>query len=158
MPAYSFQQRFVPFVLDGSKSQTVRTRRRHPAKAGSKLFLYYGLRTKWAKKLREETCSQACSIALVPGTGIILFDRLLTTEEMIMAISNPTSPFLPLHRILSTKERDEFAWKDGFRPDGTSLKDCEGSYELMLRFWQQTHELPWAGDVILWEPSTVNLP
>ncbi|MDH7463993.1 hypothetical protein QEG73_22010 [Chitinophagaceae bacterium 26-R-25] len=95
---------------------------------------------------------------MVAGAGIVLYDRLLTAEEILIAISNPTNPFLPGHSILSSKERDEFAWKDGFRPEGTTLKNCQGSYELMLRFWQQTHDLPWVGDVILWEPSTTNQP
>ncbi len=49
MPAYSFKERFVPFILDGTKTQTVRSRRRHPAKPGDTLYLYSGLRTKYCK-------------------------------------------------------------------------------------------------------------
>lgn len=160
MPAYSFKERFIPMILNGTKSQTIRTRRRHPAKVGDTLYLYFGLRTKYVRKLREETCIKTHSIA-IDDTGaipyIIVYDTLLDKQELEIASRWPTHPDIWLDRPEATKltgaAADLFAWKDGFRPEGSTEQKPEGAFLLMLRFWKQTHQLPWAGDIIYWEAS-----
>ena len=80
MPAYSFNKRFVPMVLDGTKRQTIRARRKNPAKVGSTLYLYSGLRTSNCKKLREEKCKATTTI-VITRFNLLLFERRLTDEE-----------------------------------------------------------------------------
>lgn len=48
MPAYNFQARFAPKVLDGTKRSTIR---RREAKVGSTAYLFTGMRTKACQRL-----------------------------------------------------------------------------------------------------------
>ncbi len=153
MPAYSFKERFVPFVVNGSKPHTIRSIRKNRAKKGDTLYLYFGLRTKYVRKLREEVCNNAISINIDEIFGIVLYDHLLSKQEEEIALINPTDHRLGATKILSSIERDQLAWYDGFRPDGSSESQPYGSYNLMLRFWRQTHALPFVGDIIYWQPN-----
>jgi len=163
MPAYSFQERFVPWVLDGSKAQTIRKRRvKGFAKKDDTLYLYYGLRTKYTKKLREEKCSNAVSV-IITNEKVYLCSSLLASNEIewyTRRCSKDEYQFLiwcnhsdyngnPCYfRRISSTEANDIAWEDGFRPE--SKKDA---FDLMLRFWKQTHKLPFVGDIIYWNPS-----
>jgi len=134
MPAYSFKERFCPFLLDGSKTQTIRAMRkgrcRH-AEPGDIVYLYFGLRTKWCKKLGEGVCVNRKEIIIHPA-GDIEIDGV--------HLSDP-------------HEKNLFAWRDGFRPSGSSEEHPDGAYDLLMRFWRQTHELPFRGVVIYWKPN-----
>lgn len=46
MVAYSFQTRFVPFISDGLKRQTIRLDRKRHVRSGELIQLYCGMRTK----------------------------------------------------------------------------------------------------------------
>lgn len=137
MPAYSFQERFIPFLLDGSKDHTIRKERagrsRH-ARPGETVYLYYGMRTKWCQKIGEATCSAVRKIRITVD-DIIVYDENLDEQ--------------PINRTLH--ELNTFAWKDGFRPEGTTKDNPTGAFSLMLRFWKQTHDLPFQGLVIYWK-------
>jgi uncharacterized protein YqfB (UPF0267 family) len=43
MGLYNFQPRFVPFILSGEKTRTIRSVRKNPDKPGDMLYLYRGL-------------------------------------------------------------------------------------------------------------------
>jgi hypothetical protein len=132
MAAYNFKERFVPMILDGSKTQTIRANRKGRqghAKRGDRVYLYYGMRTKWCRKLGEGICEFAQPIRI--------------TEDEIYSGQHP------LHLFKGLKDR--FAWLDGFRPEGTTLENPIGAFELMLKFWRQTHSLPFEGTIIYWK-------
>src|SRR3954469_9461421 len=135
MPAYSFQERFIPFIIDESKDHTVRAERagrsRH-ARPGETVYLYYGMRTKWCRKIGEATC--------VATRPIYICEKGIFFPGLSGALYEP-----------SQQGRDLFAWKDGFRPEGSTLDNPAGAFELMIRFWRQTHELPFQGVVIYWK-------
>ncbi len=135
MPAYSFQERFIPLIIDLSKDHTVRAERagrsRH-ARPGESLYLYYGMRTKWCRKIGEATC---------------LFTREIRITEKGVFFIGMTGDWYGL----GTLERDIFAWQDGFRPEGTTLDNPAGAWDLMRHWWKQTHELPFQGVVIYWK-------
>jgi hypothetical protein len=63
MVAYSFQKRFAPKILGGTKQQTIRLvgRRRH-ARPGEEIQCYTGLRTKHARLIRRVTCTDVLPI------------------------------------------------------------------------------------------------
>ena len=66
MVAYNFQARFAPDVAAGRKLQTIRAEgRRAHAKAGDRVQLYTGMRTKACRKLAEGICevSTYCQIS-----------------------------------------------------------------------------------------------
>jgi hypothetical protein len=150
MPAYSFQERFVPFVKDGSKPHTIRARRRSFAKPGDTLYLYYGMRTKHCTKLREEVCSKAKTIFIKKNGAVIIYDDRLDDYQVDL-LRNGKYPKMGMK--LSDFNKDQLAWRDGFRPEGTSLKNPKGCFDLMIRFWNQTHKLPFIGDIIYWNPN-----
>jgi hypothetical protein len=158
MPAYSFKGQFVPYVEEGSKPHTIRNRRKYPVKIGDTLYLYFGLRTKYVRKLREEICTDVRSISISERFGIVLYTRLLDRHELDLARKNSVHQSLPIlfyNTSPGNISTDRFAWRDGFRPEGTTIHKPDGSFDLMLRFWKQTHELPWAGDIIYWEPKKI---
>jgi hypothetical protein len=157
MPAYSFKERFVPFVKDGSKPHTIRNRRkRQTVKKGDTCYLYYAMRTKNYTKLREETCIDVRTIFIG-----VLFGRveigLCKCRLSDIEVEELKSGKIDLNKvgfsILSEFEKNKLAWRDGFRPEGSRLNNPDGSFELMMRFWQVTHELPFYGDIIYWNPN-----
>lgn len=157
MAQYSFHFRFQGFVLDGSKPHTFRDRRRFPAKVGDLLFLFFGLRTKHVIRMREEVCSNTHSAAICPKVGLVFYSRLLTKKELKQAAKRPRRKSLPIERILTREERDHVAWKDGFRPIGSTAQNPAGAFEKMLQYWKENKTIPWAGDVIHWVPTQSGL-
>lgn len=152
MPAYSFMQRFSPFVIDGSKPHTIRARRKHPAKQGDTLYLYEAMRTKWCKKLREEICTAAPTIIIDNDQEVYILDRRLEDHEIELKGDQLIVDVLAVemhHAKLSAYDKDVLAWKDGFRNSESS----KGCFETMYRFWSQTHHLPFVGDIIYWDPQ-----
>jgi hypothetical protein len=156
MPAYNFQERFVPMILDGTKNQTIRSRRRHQAKPGDPLYLFSGMRTKWCKRLLDTTCINVQSIYI--GDNMLVLYDAFDDIQLQIAFEDPLHFTLP---ISSVNEFDDllygthrtcnrFAWDDGFRPETATEENPAGSFELMIRFWKQTHDLPFVGDVIYW--------
>jgi len=152
MPAYSFQERFVPWVKDGSKRQTIRSRRKKGfAKKGDTLYLYFAMRTKYCKKLKETTCKDARTI-IITSSGIVLLSGRMD-DVFVQIVMDQLKRGVNKNRIgpvLTTDEANQLAWDDGFRPDGSTAKNPKGCFALMLRWWKQTHELPFVGDIIYW--------
>lgn len=66
MPAYNFQKQFVPKILDGLKTHTIRRRRKYPTKAGDILSLYVGMRTKSCQLIAEVPCVDVVPCAIWP--------------------------------------------------------------------------------------------
>ena len=161
MPAYSFQERFVPFVIDASKPHTIRARRQKGfAKIGDQLYLYFGMRTKWCKKLREELCKNVRTI-VITATDIYLYNFRLDDkeakqeEEYVIKHGQPSGGIR-----LDTTLRNTLAWADGFRPEGSTKKKPGESFELMISFWCKTHDIaikPFIGDLIDWTPTPEGL-
>lgn len=120
MPAYNFQGRFVEAILDGSKRQTIRRRRRRrETRSGDVLRLYTGMRTKECRLLRTVDCTSVVPIQII-GSKIIRLDG----------------------RILNDVERGLFIKRDGFR-DADDFWDFFNRYsldvllkELELIYWR----------------------
>ena len=154
MPAYSFKERFVPMILDGSKTQTIRARRNKGyAKTDDTLYLYFGMRTKWCRKLKETICKKAGTVLIREDGIVVLWDRRLTEVEAMYIIENKgaTDGKRLIDRVMINEDQlDEFAWLDGFRPENSTKENCKGAFDFMIRFWRQTHSLPFVGDIIYW--------
>jgi hypothetical protein len=52
--------------------------------------------------------------------------------------------------IILGSHKDRFAWLDGFRPKGSTIKNPKGAHAMMMGFWKETHQLPFIGDIIYW--------
>lgn len=138
-------------VKDGSKPGTIRAFRKYPVKAGDFAHLFYGMRTNFCTKLVDPSpvIREVHSILITKEGNVILFDTnwldVLAREQVKAGVFTAVGPY----RHLETAEKDELAWKDGFRHADDMTKQ-EGCFEMMCRFWRQTHELPFVGNHILW--------
>lgn len=85
MAAYSFKQQFVPFILDGRKTHTIRALRKNGwvEKPGNTLHLYTGLRTKNTKLLMRVPCVKVEEIVITdtPLRRVAIEGHLLDTDE-----------------------------------------------------------------------------
>ncbi|MGH9747257.1 MAG: hypothetical protein ACRD59_14265 [Candidatus Acidiferrales bacterium] len=133
MGLYGFKARFVPYVLAGTKTHTIRSVRAHPDKPGNVMHLYTGLRTKKAKLLMRVECVKVESIAItcevkdLKGGGAA---RLVYRVE-IDGIA------------LDSSELEALARRDGF----------PGGWSEMFAFWQDEHDFPFSGHVIHWRKA-----
>lgn len=107
MGLYNFQSRFVPKILCGEKTHTIRAKRVNPDKPGNTLHLYTGLRTKKAKLLMRVLCIRVEGIKIDCTPG-----------------GEPTN--IAIEGIwLSKSEREAFARRDGFE-----------NFADMMAFWK----------------------
>jgi hypothetical protein len=162
MPAYSFKKQFVQFVIDGNKTHTIRRFRKKAVMPGNTLHLYYGMRTKYCKKLRQEKCYLSESIAIGNTGNVIILGRPFLAEKEIIKLKRLVQqPDTWIYnelwgipaRSLNEQEKEELAWRDGFRPEGTTFETPTGCFASMLQFWSKTHDLPFVGNIIHWDPS-----
>jgi hypothetical protein len=121
MGLYNFQARFVPFILDGRKTHTIRATRHNPDKVGNTLHLYTGLRLK-----RKNGKSQAKLLMRVPCVKV---------EEVEIAAMNRV---VIDGQELSQDEREQLAHRDGFK-----------GWLDMMEFW--LGRLPFKGHIIHWK-------
>jgi hypothetical protein len=123
MGLYNFQQRFVPFILRGAKTHTIRAMRKHPDRPGNILHLYAGLRTKKAKLLMRVECVKVEDI------------------DILESMAGTSDPMYTMVRIngcdLGADEKAQLAWRDGFH-----------DFEDMMNFWDG--RLPFRGHIIHW--------
>lgn len=103
MGLYNFKQQFVPMILDGTKTHTIRAPRKGSQDVpGNTMHLYTGLRTKNAKLLGRFECVAVDEITI---------DRMLITVDRV---------------VLFIDERDALAKRDGFQSFEHMLKFWEG--------------------------------
>ncbi|MEP7375559.1 MAG: hypothetical protein ABI675_19600 [Chitinophagaceae bacterium] len=159
MPAYSYKERFVPMVLDLSKGHTIRKRRKKGfAKIGDTIYHYYGLRTKLCRKLGEAPCTDVRTIVITADGLMLLFKERISDEKFKLLSSKDISKiYLSIrktkHTVLSLKNKNELAWRDGFRPEGSTADQPGNAFELMFRWWKLTHDFPFIGDIIYWDTT-----
>lgn len=101
------------------------------------------MRTKYCRLIGEAICWATQKIRITEK-GMFL-GEYTDTQQTLGIYSD--SVFWPC----TLEMQDSFAWKDGFRPEGSTADDPAGAWELMLRFWKQTHDLPFSGVVIYWK-------
>lgn len=123
MVAYSFQKRFAPLIVDGSKRQTIRAHRKRHARPGEALQLFTGMRTKYCKKIiSDPVCAAVEDITLFVPTG---FEPEHIISDGVRSYVTP-----------------EFAIADGFE----DIHD-------FTRFWHTNHGPgEFHGVVIRWTP------
>lgn len=117
MGAYSFKRRFVPFILDWSKTHTIRAERSNPDESGDVLHLFTAMRTVNCQLLMRAAC--------VKVEPILIYERGSGTFGVVIA-----------GHKLSLDEKDTLAWRDGFRNYDQSHT---GAFVEMVRFWVEEH-------------------
>ena len=118
MPALNFQKQFAEAVKNGSKQQTIRTKRKNPINEGDILYLYTGMRTKQCEKLKEVKCES-------------VLDFRINSLGLSCTVGQHTLYYLDhLNRV---------AIADGFK-----------DWVDMVRWFSETHGLPFEGKLITW--------
>jgi hypothetical protein len=136
-----FKDQFIPYVLDGSKTHTIRGGERW--KVGMRADLYSRPRQKGMTLLFRAPVVRVESIEIRVVSGHI--------------DGWPRNELCPIHlktivmidgSPLDEDERNRFAWQDGFRKD-----HWKGSFFQMMHFWTKTHQIakePFHGQIIHW--------
>lgn len=141
MGLYNFQRRFVPLILSGEKTHTIRAERKHNDIPGRMMHLYTGLRHKDARLLARRLCVMVEFIGIEADRTVWIGAR--------MSLANPHDiggPAVPGGRIiLDPSEKEALAKRDGFQ-----------SFNEMIEFW--SGRLPFTGLVFHWEPVVRSLP
>jgi|SRR5882724_3354517 len=123
MGLYNFKERFVPRILDGSKTHTIRPLRAVADKPGNTLHLYTGLRTKSARLLMRVPCVKVESITMKRVGPEIL--------DVIVAIDGVE---------LSWSECEAFSRRDGF-----------DNFTHMIEWWNG--RFPFQGQIVHWRAA-----
>ena len=81
MGLYNFKKRFVPLILRGEKTHTIRATRKYPDKPGTVCHLYTGLRTKRTQLLMRAPCVKVEEILITSAGEIIIEGSQLDPAE-----------------------------------------------------------------------------
>src|ERR1039458_6030532 len=116
-----FKARFVPMIEDGSKTHTIRAKRKIRPRVGETCHCYTGLRQKGARLLGRWPC--------------------VKVEEITIRLRCRPEDFFPLAldiwidgERLSPDEVNDLAWRDGFRP----VRRCDACL-VMCHYWLENH-------------------
>ena len=96
-----FKRQFAPFVEEGSKTHTIRAKRKIPPRVGETCHCYVDSRQKTMRLLGRFKCVRVEEITITE-----FFNPMIP-----LAISINGS-------LLSTDETEAFLWRDGFRDKG----------------------------------------
>jgi hypothetical protein len=159
MGIYNFKPQFEPYILDWSKRHTIRGERQHPDRPGSVMHLFVGLRHQGARNLMRPMCTRTEFIRIEGGKQTpfrILMGLSVGLSEPGVIPAASATPFYgtetggPLVRLV-IDEANDLAWRDGFRPVGSTVDDPGDALGLMMRFWEG--RLPFEGTVNHWNPA-----
>lgn len=135
MVALSFKAQFAPPIVAGIKRQTVRAGRKRPPRAGERLQLYVGMRTKHCRKIiPDPICTEV---------SLIVIEVDANHPDLIASI-NVGGDYL-----LNDRAIERFAIADGFTGHGEI-----SARRAMGNFWMRHHGPgQFIGHVIRWEPN-----
>lgn len=131
MVALNFQSQFANDVEDRRKRRTIRAARKdgRDPKKGDKLQLYTGMRHKGCRKLLDAVCRRVRPVE-ISHLGVRLDGRMLHAGDTPAYVSAP-----------DPEQYDgDFARADGF-----------GCFGEMVDWFEQTHDLPFKGNLIEWD-------
>lgn len=122
MPALNFKRQFEAHIRSKRKRHTIRAKRKRPIKAGDKLYLYTGMRTKSCQKIMDTVCAKVEDIRIWEVRGEVPEDNFRIAVDGVG---------------LEKDECQSLARADGFE-----------SFAEMMKFWDG--RLPFSGDIIHW--------
>ena len=143
MGLYNFKPQFVPFILDGTKTHTIRGERKHIDMPGRTMHLYTGLRHKGAQLLMRVRCVKVEFVRIETDYRVRIGSRIDSENPDDIGGAGVPGGFIELDQA----EKNALAWRDGFRPPG----DPEQAFNLMMEFWRG--RLPFEGHIYHWKPG-----
>jgi hypothetical protein len=147
MGLYNFQPRFVPYILDGTKTHTIRAERGgHNDMPGNTMHLYTGLRHKGARLLMRVPCVKVEFVRISEDHRVFIGARLDLDNPDDLGGALCPGGFLELDE----DEKISLAWRDGFRfPEDWRKRLGDATcFTLMMEFWKG--RLPFQGHITHW--------
>lgn len=143
MPALNFMKQFAGAVESGEKRQTIRAFRKdgRDVKAGDKLYLYTGMRTKGCRKLGEAVC--------VSVSRLQLLSRHAASGNVNLLYGAPAKRS-GFDRFFIASSKGHGNSRGRF----TRLAKADGFSDIdeMVSWFEKTHGLPFEGLLIKWGP------
>jgi hypothetical protein len=130
MALYNFKKRFVPMILSGEKTHTIRAKRARSTQPGEMLHLYTGLRQKGAQLLMRTVCTMIQDIRMELDGGTVLYSSSLESHIICPRL-------IVDGNALAADECQRLAIADGFV-----------DFPTMMAFWEG--RFPFTGDIIHW--------
>lgn len=132
-----FKERFAPLVQEGSKTHTIRARRKLTPKAGETCHCYTGLRQKGARLLGRWRCTRVEDIRI--EAEYYRIGREVLPVWLRIWIEGA---------MLTESEMNQICWQDGFRGESPWME--------FSSFWQKEHgkraaSLSFQGVIIHWD-------
>ena len=141
-----FNERFVPFVRDGSKQHTIRARRADGVtiSAGDRLDMYGNTRQASMYLIARHVCTRVQAIEL-------RWEMVPNRQQWALVIAIDGV-------FLSEDEAISLAWRDGFRATGPEEAPMPNPLEQMGDFWIVQNDFvpgnpPFQGNLIHWDHS-----
>lgn len=160
MGLYNFRPQFEPFIRNWSKRHTIRGERAHPDRPGNAMHNYVGLRHPGARCLMRPVCVRVEGCRIEGGVRTTHRISVCALSSLDGEINNSAPYFQGKTRgfraggglvRLAEDELQNLAWRDGFRPEGSTLEDPRDAFRLMMNFW--TGRLPFVGTINHWNPA-----
>ncbi len=120
----NFKAQFAPYILEGSKTHTIRAKRKITPRVGEICHCYTGLRQKGAKLLGRWKCTAVQEIEIRATSTVPWLEVLIDGER------------------LGRDEAECFLHRDGFRGTSSATSEAE-------QFWRA--KLPFDGHLIHWK-------
>lgn len=139
-----FQDQFVPFVEDGSKTHSIRAGERW--KVGMRADLFRNVRQKNMSLIFRAPVVKVQEIEIIPPPDDFRCPLCGSPE---IHCHEPYSRILIDGEELGSDERDLFAWRDGFRPWPDAPTLTTTAFDHMMTFWRG--RLPFHGQIIHWD-------
>jgi hypothetical protein len=140
-----FKARFVPYILEGSKTHTIRAIRQKPPKVGEICHCYTGLRRRGPiiQKLASGDVVRQKMTRLLGRWPCVRVESITILDSLV----NPSIPLLVWigDTPLQPEEADQLFWRDGFRDEGG---ETYTHLHQAADFWKG--RLPFRGHVIHW--------
>lgn len=141
---FGFKKRFVPHIVDGSKTHTIRDKpKRYPRRVGEICHCYTGLRQRGPiiQKLASGQVVRQKIKATLLGRWKCVKVETIEIEILPAVFLDQAGPVIRIAgEALSPDEADALAYRDGFRT---------GGFAEMMAFWEG--RLPFEGNIIHWK-------
>lgn len=133
-----FKRCFESYILEGSKTHTIRAKRKQPPKIGETCHCYGDIRQKSMHLLGRWKCTGVQDIRMrITGR-----DQEGFVRSMDIYIDG---------MLLTFEEASMLAWRDGFRPSGSTQYRPGPSLQMMANHWtDRFRDGEWVGDLIHW--------
>lgn len=139
MPSLNFKKEFAPLIEKGFKRQTIRPERKNPIKAGDRLFLFTGLRTKNCINLKPTSVDSFYRAWDTKNLNWYVTCKSIDRIKIKESYSFLLDPLCVNDNELNREDMNYLADREGFK----SIKE-------FVQWIEKQYGLPFEGVIIKW--------